>query len=173
MTSASRRRTAGVAALAAVLALGGCADTEAKERSAVSATVEGLPADLVPESLLGLAVTTEAVEGVSAAKRSYVDAAGLYGLREGDQLKATLQVSRFNEAAKPETAKFRASILNRIGGTRPQPYRMGDTVVHFTTATKQTLAVWFRGDYLFVLAARDDYGTPRSLVREALVQVTP
>lgn len=173
MTVSAARRGVAAAVLASTIVLGACADTEAKERAAVTTDVQSLPGDLVPSSLLGLAVTPEKVEGVEAAKRAYVEAVSLYGLREGEQLKATLQVSRFNEAAKPETAKFRSSILSKIGGSRPRQFRMGDTVVHFTTATKQTLAVWFRGDYLFVLAARDDYERPRTLVREALVKVQP
>lgn len=168
----NRRRHQAAALLVGALALGGCADTEAKERSAATSEVEAIPPDALPSQLLGLAVTPETVEGVEAQKKSYVEAVSLFGLREGEQLKATLQVSRFNEAAKPESAKFRGSVLNRIGGARPRRFRMGETDVHFTTATKQTLAVWFKGDYLFVLAARDDFNRPRSLVREAL-QVQP
>jgi hypothetical protein len=155
-------------ALALVVGTGACADTKAKERAAATSKVGAVPAGVVPSELLGLTVTPETVQGDEASKKSYVDAVSLYGLREGDELKATLQLSRFNEAAKPETAKFRGSILNRIGGTRPKKFRMGDVDVYFTTATKQTLAVWFRGDHLFVLAAREDYDRPRSLVRAAL-----
>ena len=50
----------------------------------------------------------------------------------------------------------------------PRRVRMGKAQVYFTTATKQTVAVWFTGDRLYVLSIREDYPFPRSLVRATL-----
>ena len=41
-----------------------------------------------------------------------------------------------------------------------------------TTGTKQSIAMWFKGRYLFVLSTRADYDEPRTLLRKAL-EITP
>ena len=46
--------------------------------------------------------------------------------------------------------------------------RLGASTVYLTTGTKQSIAVWFKGRYLFVLATRADYDEPRTLLRKAL-----
>ena len=40
--------------------------------------------------------------------------------------------------------------------------------VYLTTGTKQSIGVWFKDRYLFVLATRADYDEPRTLLRKAL-----
>lgn len=123
----------------------------------------------VPEQILHLEVDGEDVtENLAGVERSYVDGMALYSLREDDLVKATLQVGRFNDDAEYRTSNFRRAIVNQIGGVRPQTVRLDEETVYLTKGTKQQIAVWFRDRYLFVLAVRDDYAYPRSLIREAL-----
>jgi hypothetical protein len=59
-------------------------------------------------------------------------------------------------------------VVNQIGATAPRPVRLGHDTVYLTTGTRQSVAVWFKGRYLFVLATRADYEQPRTLLRRAL-----
>lgn len=153
---------------AALSGLAGCANTEAIERQAASETVGTIPPGVVPSDLLGLQVTSEQVSSVMESKDAYVDSVALYGLRKGDLLQGTLQVSHFNEEAQADSARFRRAVIGKIGGAVPRRYRLGDDEVWFTSATKQLVAAWFKGDNFFILSTREDYATPRALVRKAL-----
>lgn len=172
------RRFAASALAAAALAggLGACGGNgdEAFADQALQGTeIKAIEGDLLPPEFLGLTVAKEDVSGsLASTKRSYVEATSLYSLRDGDLLQATLQVSRFTPKAEYSTPRFRNSLLNQIGGTRPRTVRVGDDTVYLTSGTKQQLAVWFRGRYMLILATREDYPTPRTLIREAL-QVEP
>ena len=172
-----RRALAGVlavAGLAATLgACGGGGDDAFAEQALAGTEIQAVEGDLLPPEFLGLAVAKEDVAGsLASTKRSYVEATSLYSLRDGDLLQATLQVSRFTAKAEHSTPAFRNSLLNQIGGTRPRTVRVGDDTVYLTSGTKQQLAVWFRDRYMLILATREDYPTPRTLIREAL-QVEP
>jgi hypothetical protein len=154
-------------------ACGGGEDRAFADQSVAGKDIRTVEGDLLPEEFLGLKVAKEDVSGaLVTSKRSYVEATTLYSLRSGDLLQATLQVSRFTPDSDHETAKFRNSLLNQIGGTRPRTVRVGDRTLYLTTGTKQQLAVWFRGRYMLILATREDYPTPRTLIRKAL-QVNP
>ena len=167
MSSRARNLAASVALAAAALGASACggeavAGTAGKE-------IEQLPADLLPSELLGLPVVQEDMSGtVASVEDAFVEAVGLYSMRREDLLQATLQVSRFREDAPVEKAGFRSSLVNQIGGTRVQRFRMGDDVIYRTTGRKQTISMWYQGEYLFVLSARETYESPRALLREAL-----
>jgi hypothetical protein len=131
--------------------------------------IKAISGGIVPDSLNGLAGRQEGItDQLSSINRSYVDATSLYSFRTGDLLQATLQVSRFTSSASPNTAKFRGSVVSKIGSTVPRPFRVANETVYLTTGKSQSIAVWFRGSYLFVLAVRDDYDQPRHLLRQAL-----
>ncbi len=123
----------------------------------------------LPADLLGLKVTPENVSAdLARVPRAFVDALSLYSMRRDDLVMATLQVSRFNPGADAAAETFRRTVVNQIGATAPRPVRLGADTVYLTTGTKQSIAVWFRGRYLFVLATRADYDQPRTLLRQAL-----
>jgi hypothetical protein len=122
----------------------------------------------VPDNLLDLAVQKEDVSVVENTKRPFVEAVGLYSLRRDDLLQATLQISRFTEEADATSTKFRQSVVTQIGSTTPRLFRVGDRTVYLTTGRRQSVAVWWEDRYLFVLSSRDDYETPRGLLRAAL-----
>jgi hypothetical protein len=127
----------------------------------------------VPAELLGLEVQREDMaSSLRRARPSYADSTSLYSLRNGDLLVATLQLSRMADAADAASPAFRRAVVNQIGSTAPKAMRMGDTTVWLTAGTRQRIAVWFNGRYMFVLASRDDFDQPRVLLRTAL-QITP
>ncbi len=167
MSRAWSRLTAGalVVILAVLTAACGGDDTAAPTK------IELLPNDLLPASMAGLRVAPEDIEGtVKGAKRqSYLDSAGLYSFRtEDDLLQATLQVSRFDEQARYQDPDFRQSVLLQIGSTVPRAFRMGDQTVYLSTGRRQNVVIWFKGKYLFVLSTREEFGRPRTLLREAI-----
>lgn len=158
-------------AVAAVVAslLAACGAPDVSDQSTAGKDITSVGDDLLPEELLGLQVTPEDISGtVASEQRSYVEATSLYSLRSDDLLQATLQVSRFNDHADAESSGFRRSLLTQIGGSRPREVRVGDDSVFLTSGTKQQLAIWFRGEHLLILATREDYPTPKTLLRRAL-----
>lgn len=172
------RRLLGALALVATLAASpACGRSDASPEPTAGKKVKQLDLGALPARLLGLEVRQEDVAGtVAKVDATYLAGLGLWSLRKipepgsggGDLVQATLQVSRFNEAARPESKTFRQTMVNQIGSTKPKAFRLGKRTVYLTTGTKQSIAVWFRKDYLFVLASRADYGQPRTLLRAAL-----
>lgn len=170
MRSSVGRRV--VAALVAAAALaGGACGTGAGD--AAAAKIKPLGTDIVPAEINGLTVTAEDTGVIKNTEDPFVGAVGLYGLRDGDLLQATLQVSRFTEKADVKNSRFRTQVVQQIGSTEPKPYRMGEKTVFLTTGLRQSVAVWFEGRYFMVLSSRQDYDEPRSLLRATLEQVKP
>lgn len=135
---------------------------------AAAAEVEDLGAEAVPAELAGLQVAPEDVSQVQESKNAFVNGVGLYSLRAGELLQATLQISRFTDEAETHKVRFRQAVVGQIGSTTPQPFRMGDQDLYLTTGRRQNVAVWFKGKFLFVLATREEFDRPRGLLREAL-----
>lgn len=133
-----------------------------------AAKVEPLEASAVPADLLELKVAPEEIGGATEVKNPFVEAVGLYSLREGELLQGTLQVSRFSEDADSETSRFRQSVVQQIGSTVPKAYRMGDQTVYLTSGKRQSIAVWFEDRHFYVLSTRDEFPRPRALLRAAL-----
>jgi hypothetical protein len=127
------------------------------------------PVVKVPNQILGLRVAPEDVsKQVKNLKRPYLDSVGLFSLREGDLLRATLQISRFNGLAKPNSPQFRASVIGLTGASRAQELRVGDIIVYSTTGSEQNVFIWFKERGLFVLSVHRDYEFPRTLLRRAV-----
>jgi hypothetical protein len=175
----SRLRRPGVflaAAAAAFCLLAGCGRSDAaRAEPTAGKAVKALELPGLPAELLGLKVAREDVaEPVSRVDSAFIDGLALYSLRTassgggGDLLQATLQVSRFNPGADPTSKKFRETVVNQVGSSKPRAFRLGNRTVYLTTGTKQSIAVWFTGRYMFVLASRADYDEPRTLLRKAL-----
>ena len=106
------------------------------------------------------------IKGVNS---SYLDGVGLFSFRETDKLlRATLQVSRFNDVAEPE---------RRASATRS--WRSSDrrslwrcvsvkTDVYLTSGSEQNIFSWFDPKGFYVLSVRSDYPFPRTLLRKLL-----
>jgi hypothetical protein len=155
----------GICTVAGLAACGDGGGTPVRE-------IRALELDAVPDQVLDLAVGTESVDAVKGARKPYIEAVGLYSLRRGELLQATLQVSRFHESADVDSAQFRGAVVRQIGATVPQRFQMGDDPVWLTAGRRQSIATWFRGNHVFVLATRDEYEQPRALLRE-LLEVEP
>lgn len=165
-TSVLVRFTVGIAVLGLASA---CNAPDVSGQATPGTDITPVSNDLLPNELLGLEVTPEDISGtVASEQRSYVEATSLYSLRADELLQATLQVSRFNENADAKDAGFRRSLLSQIGGSRPRAVRVGKDEVYLTSGTKQQLAIWFRGEHLLILATREDFPRPKTLLRRAL-----
>ncbi len=171
-TRTSFRRSAGVAAFVAVACFSAACSTPSPKGTQAS-KVKQLPKDFIKGSYLGLDVARENISGSLATQsgNAYVSQVGLFSLRDGDLLEATLQVSKLSSAARPKDPKFQEQVANQIGGTKVQAFVMGDHNVYRTSQRKQSITSWFEGDYFLILAVRDTYPTPRALLRELLTKV--
>ena len=156
--------------LAAAGLLAGCGRSGASEVAGTAGKdVEVLEVASMPAEILGLAVQREEVsETVARVESTFIDGLALYSLRADELVQATLQVSRFNDAADADSAEFRQTVVNQIGSSTPRAFRLGSRTVYLTTGTKQSIGVWFSGRHMFVLASRSDYDRPRTLLRQAL-----
>jgi len=151
---------------------------EANVARSVSST--GAARVSIPSQVLGLQVSQEDVRGrIEEVQRSYLSAAGLFSLREGELLRATLQVGRFNRSARPSEPSFQRSIIGLMGASTPEEITIhqvrGDrtlieTTVFATSGTDQNVFVWFGERTMYVLSVHQDYLFPRTLLRR-LVQL--
>lgn len=131
--------------------------------------IQSLPAEVVPSQVLGLQVNKEDIDkALAQARRTYLDATSVYSFRDADLLQATLQVSRFTDDARFRSAEFRGTLVNQIGGSTPAPVRLSGREVFLTSGNRQRIAVWFRDRYMFVLATRDEFAEPKTLLRQAM-----
>lgn len=157
-----------VAVGAAAGLLAGCGAPEVTEGTA-GKEITPVNAGAIPPTLAGMKVTLEdSTDYLKEIDRTYLEQFSLFSVREAELLQATLQVSRFTDDAKYTSAAFRNSVVDRVGSAKAQQFRMGDREIYMTVGTKQQIAVWFDGAYMFVLSIRDDFLKPRALVREAL-----
>lgn len=157
------------AVLAAAVALAGCSRSDASVEPTPGKAIKALEVPNLPADLLGLKLAPEDVsEDLGKVPSAFIDSLSLYSLRKNDLVMATLQVSRFNDGADVNADKFRQTVVNQIGSTAPRTVRLGGETVYLTTGTKQSIGVWFKDRYLFVLATRADYDEPRTLLRKAL-----
>lgn len=161
-----------IGALLAMLGLvSGCGATVDNAAEATPAdAIHILAPNLLSGTVLGLNITAEEVgETLDEARRSYVDAAGLYGFRDAEEeLQATLQVTRFNAGAETELPTFRHGLVAKLGGSIPKAIRVGDDEVFVARRTEQLRAAWFHDEWFFVLTTNDRYEMPLALLREAL-----
>jgi len=167
-----KRVTRVLTAFVAGATLAGCgAGSGAGQPAATpAADIHPLHPDLLSGTVLGLRIAAEDVGGVlDEARRSFVDAAGLYGFRDEEgELQATLQVTRFNDEAEPELPAFRHGLVTKLGGSIPKVVRIGDDEVFVARRTAQLRAAWFHERWFFVLSANDRFEFPLALLRETL-----
>lgn len=161
------RVCAAAMAVAVVATAGACGGGSSTTRA--SKSIGALSSTLVPSTVLNLDVKEENVRGALAGiRRTYLDATSVYSFRTNDLLQATLQVSRFITAARYRSQKFQASLVTQIGGVQPTLVRVGSSDVYLTAGNQQRIAVWFHGRYMYVLATREDFAAPRTLLRRLL-----
>jgi hypothetical protein len=160
-----------VIAAAAVAVAGGALTITHVAQATSPAPTATAKHDSVPASLLGLRVAREDI-AASLAKvhgPQYLHDIRLYSLRDGDLLQATLEIGPFNSGWPVDSPQFQAQIVGQIGGTvQARRVRFGATPVYVTTARGLVMGIWFRGGSMFVLAIRDTYDKPKTLIDAAL-----
>ena len=158
-----------VALLVATSVVGACGDGGTEARGVQGSAIEKIPPEALPAQIQGLNVRVEDLsKQLALAKDTYVQSAGVFSLRAGELVQATLQVTRFTDDFDYKSAEARAALANRLGGARAEELRLGDDTVYLTQGARQQIALWYRGSYLYVLSTRRDYPTPRALLRDAL-----
>lgn len=145
------------------VALIGCEENQHPARPA--AEVKPMTFKL-PDQILGLKVAQEDISSsVNALKgRTYLESLGLFSMRQGDLLRATLQVGRFNSLARTKSKEFRREIAGLAGS--PEELRMGTTEVSQITGNQQTSYIWFEREGLFVLTVHREFPFGRTLLRK-------
>ncbi|HVV37097.1 MAG TPA: hypothetical protein VHC63_10880 [Acidimicrobiales bacterium] len=140
-----------------------------------AADIKQLPENELSGTYLGLKAQREDIGGSLANQQAnaYIDAVGLYSLRDDKLLEATLQISKLSKQARPKSLKFQQLVANQIGGTKVQAFVMGGHHVYRSSQRKQSLTSWFQGDYFMILSVRDTYKSPRSLLRVLVDEVKP
>ena len=124
---------------------------------------------VLPSQVLGLSVAPEDVEKLfGEARRPFIESIGLFSMREDDLVRATMQIGKFNRAARPSNSEFRQAIIGRIGTSRPQQIVVGDTTVWVSSGTDQVIFVWFKKRGFYVLTTHGDYEFPRTLLRRMI-----
>lgn len=170
-----RRRGAILSLVVSLLAGPGCTSSPpvASVPGADSSARE-VSVDLVPSTLAGLTTFEEDIRELEeeAGADSYLSSTRLWSLREGERLRATLQVGRLVPDAggegPDEEEEFRLKIVAQIGQSEPRRRVLGGDDVYVTVANAQPVYIWFRGGKLHVLSVDSSLGHPRALLREAL-----
>lgn len=130
--------------------------------------------DLVPDELVGLTTEAENIEHLEkeAGPDSYLASTRLWSLREGERLRATLQIGRLVPDAGGDSPdaeeEFRLKIVAQIGQSEPRRRVLGGETVYVTVANSQPVYVWFQGRLLYVLSVDATLAAPRQLLRAAL-----
>lgn len=129
----------------------------------------------MPSDLGGLAAREEDVSGPidKAGSRSYLAGLRLWSLREGERVRATVQVARFAPDADTAGRGFRDQVAAQVGATPPRLRRIGDQEVYVVAADRQTFYCWFRGLHFVLLAIPSDTPDSRALARTVVERVTP
>jgi hypothetical protein len=133
----------------------------------------GAPAPVsveVPTQILGLSVTQEDVSGqvVPYKNRSYLDTFGLFSLREGDLLRATLQMGRFGQVADEDDDTFRRQIIGLMGTSSPREILVGEEIVWSSTGAQQSVFAWFKGRGFYVLTVHKEFPFELTLLRKLM-----
>lgn len=120
----------------------------------------------LPGQLLGLQVAQEDIaDQIQESRRPYLNNVGLFSLRENDLVRATFQVSRFNDLARPNSAEFRNAIVQQVSARRPLQMSIGEQLIYATLENEQQIFLWFRDDWFYVLTVHGEYEFPITLLR--------
>lgn len=171
-----RRFLGGAVVVVSITGLSTCGDGGgAPVTSPIAPSALDVPADLLPEGLNGLRVAEEDITAQQAemGARSYLASVRMWSLREGERLRATLQVGRFVRDDFPvgdevEREAFQKRIVSQIGQGGVRERVVDARRVYVSISNELPLFIWFDHDAFFVLSAAKDYGRPRSLLRAAL-----
>jgi hypothetical protein len=122
-----------------------------------------------PSVINGLRVVREDIgKPGPRSSRDYLVDVRLYSLRAKKKLEATLEIGRFRDSAPADSVSFRRSLAAQIGTSVPVEHRVGGVTVFVTKGKRLAIAAWYRERDLFILSIREDYVSPKALIREAI-----
>jgi hypothetical protein len=127
-------------------------------------------ADLVPKNFAGFTANLEDIAPLEkeAGKMSYLAHTRLWALRQGDRLRATLQVGTFVANSNPEDHAFQQTLVSQIASAAWRTRTLGGLPVFVTSANHQPMYIWIKNDVLFVLTLGAGASSPRAVLRQAL-----
>lgn len=126
----------------------------------------------LPAELAGLRVTAEELPNEAANEsRTYAAASSVYALRQGNMLRATLQIIELIEAAPVDSARFRRGVVSDISAGIPTTIRLRGRDVFQSETQDGTRDVWFDQDRVLVLFVRRDFDRPRGLLQTVLAML--
>jgi hypothetical protein len=165
-----RRGRFGVTVVVALLAAGSLGACSSDEPAAAGRVAPEPSSARLPKQVLGLKVVEEDVsKNVTDVSRTYLRSVGLFSFREGDDLlRATLQVSEFNDVAENEKKRFRDSVIGQLGSSVPVELRVGDEKLYLAAGGEQSIYAWFDDHGFYAMSVRSDYPFPRTMVRKLL-----
>lgn len=133
------------------------------------------PIGAMPSRMGGYVVHPEDVRKQlkDAGRHAYVTGVKLWSLREGDYLRATIEVARFASDAPVSDAHFRATVATQVATSNPVRHRVADHEVFVTTGEREVYYVWFRGRDLVLLTVPTTTPGRRALLRQALAEAQP
>lgn len=163
------------AVLAGALALSGVLSACGQSHPAAPEPENVVAIGSLPAKAGGYDVKAEDVSGQlkEAGRRAYVTGVKLWSLREGDYLRATVEVARFAADAPVDEAHFRATVATQVATSNPILHRVGDHEVYVTTGERQVYYVWFRGRDMLLLTVPATTPGRRALLRSLLSTATP
>jgi hypothetical protein len=166
LTQARARRWPVIGALVVALLASACGSDGGESGLAVH-EFDPVSTDWLPAQILDLTVGQEHPSTpLEEDDEPYIDQLGVFSLRRGDLLQATLQVSRFADEDRLADGGLRRQLAAAVGSTSSPPVaRVGDQPVYLVSGGRQTVAVWFHGPYMLVTSIREEYARPRALVR--------
>lgn len=136
---------------------------------------DAVAASAVPGELGGLAAQPEDVEGQfeQVASRAWLSDVKMWSLRQGSELRATVQVGSIARDAELDDEDFRAEVINGVGTTAPRPRLIASRPVWITSGNNQTLAIWFHGAYMVLASVSKDHPQDLGLLRSIVSGVKP
>jgi hypothetical protein len=153
---------------ALVVALGGtaCGGGGGDDKLTVH-EFEPVASSWLPSQILDLTVAEEHPSTpLQEGDEPYIDELGVFSLRRGELLQATLQVSHFADQDRIANGAFQRRLVAGVAGTTsPSLIRVGEQRVYLTSGGRQTVAVWFDSAYMLVASIREEYARPRALLR--------
>jgi hypothetical protein len=150
-------------------ATAGCASSSAAALAHHGGPTE-VRADLVPKVFVGLNANLEDVATLEkeAGKTSYLAHTRLWALRQGDRLRATLQVSTFVPNSNPDDHAFQDTLVSQIAEASWRSRMLGGLRVFVTSANHQPMYIWIKDDVLFVLSIAAGFPSPRAALRQTM-----
>lgn len=115
----------------------------------------------LPKALGGLAVArekaaTKKLNAASDPKDTYQCDGVVYSLRDGEELRGVLQVTRLAPDARIENRDFLRNLVGNLAGSVPQPVQVGDVDVFKVSQNSQLITSWFQDHFMFFLTVRED-----------------